>query len=148
MELYTCMNCCFLFGYIPLFVMSFSTMPCMYIIIHTLYCMVNTIFNHVYTQSCICTHYIYTCRLCYFTASSINRKTDFMRCLTLTYKAACLTCSLTDTQLAEFIQFKKRNSKNLRKLFAVSYVGLQLDGSWVLSHSAHVSPSGLLMDVS
>ena len=57
-----------------------------------------------------------------------------------------LTCSLTDTQLAEFIQYKKRNT-HLRKLNAVSYVGLQDDESWVLSYDIHISSSGQLLEV-
>ena len=77
----------------------------------------------------------------------VNCKTDFMRCLNALYKAACLTCSFTDTQLAEYIHFKKRGIPNLPKLYAVSYVGQREDGPWVLSSSAHFSKSGQLMKV-
>ena len=55
-----------------------------------------------------------------------------------------LTCSFTDTQLAELMQFKKRGSPSPTKLFAVSHVGLQNDGSWVLLNVAHISSVGLL----
>ena len=65
-----------------------------------------------------------------------------MKCLNFSYKAACLTCSFTDTQLAEYIHFKKRGQANLNKCYAVSYVGSQEDGSWVLSQGVHISPTG------
>ena len=93
--------------------------------------------------SCACVF----CRLCFFTANSINRKSDFMKCLNSSYKAACLICSFTDTQVAEYIQFKKRGMPNLPKLYAVSYVGQQEDGSWVLSESAHISKTGQMLKV-
>ena len=67
-----------------------------------------------------------------------------MRCLN---SSSCLTCSFTDMQLAEYIQFKKRGSPSLNKLFAVSHVGLQNDGSWVLSNVAHTSSSARLLKV-
>ena len=86
--------------------------------------------------------YVSPYRLCYFTAASTNRKSDFMKCLNSSYRAACLTCSFTDTQLAEYIHFKKRGHLNLPKCYAVSHVGCQEDGSWVLSQTAHFSANG------
>ena len=78
--------------------------------------------------------------MCYFTATSLNRK---IKWLLQSYKAACLACSLNNAQLNEYVQYKKRHSPNLPKLFAVSYVGIQDDGSWVLFHDILTShPQG------
>ena len=54
---------------------------------------------------------------------------------------------MTDTQLAEFLQYKKSQMPQLKKLYAVSCVGPQEDGSWVLSPNAHISSLGEDMDV-
>lgn len=78
-------------------------------------------------------------RLCYFTTGSTNKKADFLRELNSSYKHACLQCSFSDKEVSEFIQYKKRTTAALPVKFAVSHVGMQADGSWVLGSSAHIS---------
>lgn len=88
----------------------------------------------------------HTCRLAYFTAESTNKKVDFMKCLNSSYKMACLTCSFSDKELAEYIQFRKREKK-IPKKFSVAYLGMQSDYSFVMSSDAHFSSSGELLDI-
>ena len=68
----------------------------------------------------------------YFTSESTNRKCDFMRELNGSYKITFLQCSFSDKELSEFIQVKKRKKRPLPVKHAVSHVGLQADGTWVL----------------
>ena len=81
-------------------------------------------------------------RMCYFTSASTNRKSDFMRELNGSYKLACLQCSFSDRELSELIQFKKRSTRPLPIKNAVSHVGLQADGTWVLGSCAYFSSDG------
>jgi len=67
-----------------------------------------------------------------------------MKCLNSSYRLACLQCSLTDKELGEFIQHKKRTEEISQKV-AVGFVGLQDDGTWVLSRNVHLSSSGRLI---
>lgn len=69
-----------------------------------------------------------------------------MRCLNSSYKLACLQCSFTDKELAEFIQFKKTNVDVQRKK-AVKQIGLQPDGSWVMAGNVYLSAAGNSIDV-
>ena len=85
-------------------------------------------------------------RLCYFTAESTNKKSEFMKCLNSSYKLACLQCSFSDKELSEFIQFKKQTSE-FQKKKAVNQIGLQTDGSWVMASNVYLSPKGELMSV-
>lgn len=85
------------------------------------------------------------CRPCYFTAESTNKKADFIKCLNSSYKVACLQCSFTDKELGEFIQYKKRNTQ-LPKKFAVTMVGQQPDGSWVMASNIYLSPTGEMIN--
>ncbi len=87
------------------------------------------------------------CRSCYFTADSTNKKSDFMKCLNSSYKAACLQCSFSDKELAEYIQSKKRNSHSITKKFSVGRVGQQADGTWALSGSVYISSTGEVMSI-
>lgn len=75
--------------------------------------------------------------MCYFTAESNNRKIEFMRRLNTSNKIAC---SLSDKDLAEYIQFRKL--KDVQKKFAVGCVGPQPDGSWVFSSHVHLDKCG------
>lgn len=84
-------------------------------------------------------------RSCYFTAESTNKKADWMKCLNSSYKLACLQCSLTDKEVAEYIQHKKRESPKLPKKYAVTKVGKQPDDTWVLSSNVHLSSAGELI---
>ena len=68
-----------------------------------------------------------------------------MKCLNASYKLACLQCSLSDKEVAEYIQFKKRECLTLPKKYAVMKVGRQADGTWVLSSDVHLSSSGALV---
>ena len=96
---------------------------------------------------CIIKHFCFMhCRPCYFTVESTNKKADFMKCLNASYKLACLQCSFTDKELSEFIQFKKRAAHKLPKKFAVSMVGQQPDGTWVMESNVHLSPTGELLE--
>ena len=90
---------------------------------------------------------LFKCRVCYFTAVGTNRKSDFMRKLNNSYKYACLQCSFTDTQLSEFIQFKRRETGSIPVKRAVSHVGRQDDGMWVLGDDIYISPQGKLVPV-
>ena len=65
-----------------------------------------------------------------------------MKCLNCSYKLACLQCSFTDKEVAEYIQYKKRESPQLPKKYAVKKVGKQPDGTWVFSSIAHLSSAG------
>lgn len=69
-----------------------------------------------------------------------------MKCLNSSYKTACLQCSFTDKEVAEFIQFKKRNVDHLPKKYAVKMVGQQSDGSWVMASNVHLSSEGEVID--
>ena len=88
------------------------------------------------------TCYAHYFRRCYFTSESTNRKCDFMRELNGSYKLACLQCSFSDKELSEFIQFKKRKAQALPVKFAISHVGLQPDGTWILGNQAYFSSEG------
>ena len=77
------------------------------------------------------------CRLCYFTS---NRKQDFMR--ELSYRSACLQCSLSDKEISEYIQEKKQKAGDIPLKAAVAYVGRQLDGTWVLGEGCCISEGG------
>ena len=59
------------------------------------------------------------CRRCYFTSESTNRKSDYMKEISGSYKLACLQCSFSDKEVAEFIQFKKRRSQPIHLKYAV-----------------------------
>ena len=85
---------------------------------------------------------VFPCRTCYFTSESTNRKSDFMWELNGSYKRACLQCSFSDKEVGEYIQFKKRKTTSLPVKYAVSHVGLQADGTWVLGRNAYFSSKG------
>ena len=65
-----------------------------------------------------------------------------MRCLNSSYKVACLQCSFSDKEVAEYIQFKKRGSTTLPKKYAVVRVGKQDDSTWVFASNIHLSSAG------
>ena len=85
-------------------------------------------------------------RLGYFTAESTNKKSDFMKCLNASYKIWCLQCSFSDKELAEYVQFKKRQMNNLSKMYGVHRPGQQENGTWVLNSYTHLSQDGTLID--
>lgn len=85
-------------------------------------------------------------RPCYFTADSTNKKSDFVKCLNSSFKAACLQCSFSDKELGEYIQFRKRKATKLPRKYAVEKVGLQPDGSWVMGSMTHLSSTGEILD--
>ena len=70
-----------------------------------------------------------------------------MRELNGSYKLACLQCSFSDRELSEFIQFKKRSTRPLPLKSAVSHVGLQADGTWVLGRNAYFSSDGEAIEI-
>ena len=80
--------------------------------------------------------------MCYFTSASTNRKSDFVKELNASYRLACLTCSFSDKELSEYFQFKKRKAGLLPLKYAVSHVGLQEDGTWVLGSNTYFSSDG------
>lgn len=86
------------------------------------------------------------CRPCYFTVECTNKKADFMKCLNSSYKEACLQCSFTDKELAEYIHYKKRNAAPLPRKYAVTVVGKQPDGSWVFSSNVLLTSVGEITD--
>ena len=105
--------------------------------------------SYVHPISCKCfSSSTFKCRTCYFTAIGTNRKSDFMRELNNSYTFACLQCSFTDTQLSEFIQYKRRETGHIPVKHAVSHVGKQDDGMWVLGDNIYISPDGKLVPVS
>ena len=70
-----------------------------------------------------------------------------MKCLNSSYKDACLHCSFSDKELSQYIQFKKEAcAHNLTKKYSVSSVGLQSDGTWVMSRNVHLSKDGMLLE--
>ena len=90
---------------------------------------------------------IFFFRCCYFTAESTNKKCDFMKCINSSYKSACLHCSFSDKELAQYIQFKKRSMPLLKRKYAVQKVGKQWDDTWVLSSRMHLYPCGNEVEV-
>lgn len=60
----------------------------------------------------------------------------------MSYRSACLHCSLLDKDLSEYIQWKKRNSGELPLKYAVAHVGVQEDGTWVVGENGCISPKG------
>ena len=63
------------------------------------------------------------------------------------YKLTCLQCSFMDNQLSEYIQCKGRKTAAIPVKYAVSQVGLQQDGTWVLGDNTYISPEGELVSV-
>ena len=69
----------------------------------------------------------------YFTTNSVHRKTEFMQIINSSCSESGFTCSFTDKELAEFIQFKKRKDYAVPTKKVVAVVGLQPGGDvWVL----------------
>ena len=68
-----------------------------------------------------------------------------MKELSSSYRLACLTCSFSDKELAEFFQHKKRRAGILPLKYAVSRVGLQDDGTWVLGRDVYFNKDGEAM---
>lgn len=84
-------------------------------------------------------------RLCYFTCESTNRKVDWLKEINWAYHGSLqggLMCSFTDKEVSEFIQAKKRSCGPLTTKRAVSMVGRQANGSWVLNNNLIVGPDG------
>lgn len=73
---------------------------------------------------------------------SANKKSDFMKELSCSFRQACLSCSFSDKQLSAFLEFLKRQCQNLPKKYAVAAVGMQPDGSWVLGKDVYINGSG------
>lgn len=65
-----------------------------------------------------------------------------MKELSASYHLACLTCSFSDKELAEYFQYKKRKAGVLPLKYAVSHVGQQEDGTWVVSSNAYFNADG------
>ena len=65
-----------------------------------------------------------------------------MRELNMSCRTACLHCSFSDKELNEYIQEKKRNAGDLPLKNAVSHVGQQQDGTWVLGGNGCISAQG------
>lgn len=65
-----------------------------------------------------------------------------MKELNNSYRYACLQCSFNDTQLSEYIQYKRRKTEIVPVKYAVSHVGLQQNGMWVLGDSMCISSDG------
>lgn len=80
--------------------------------------------------------------LFFISYNSTNRKSDFVKELSASYRLACLTCSFLDKELAEYFQYKKRKAGLLPLKYAVSHIGLQEDGTWVLGSNAYFSSNG------
>lgn len=83
--------------------------------------------------------------MCYFTSASTNRKSDFVKELSASYRLACLTCSFSDKELGDYFQYKKRKAGILPLKHAVAHVGIQDDGSWVLGNNAHFNADGTVL---
>lgn len=60
----------------------------------------------------------------------------------MSYRSACLHCSLLDKDLSEYIQWKKRNSGELPLKYAVAHVRVKKDGTWVVGENGCISPKG------
>lgn len=68
-----------------------------------------------------------------------------MKELNISYRLGCLHCSLSDKELNEYIQEKKRSTVHLPLKHAVSHVGLQEDNTWVLGPDICISSAGRLI---
>ena len=86
--------------------------------------------------------------LSYFTCESTNRKVDWLRDLNWSHHGSLksgLMCSFNDKELSEFIPAKKRCGGPLPTKQAVTHVGRQEDGLWVLNENIIVSASGVIV---
>ena len=86
--------------------------------------------------------------LSYFTCESTNRKVDWLRDLNWSHHGSLksgLMCSFNDKELSEFIPAKKRCGGPLPTKQAVTHVGRQEDGSWVLNENIIISASGAIV---
>ena len=70
-----------------------------------------------------------------------------MRELNLSYRSACLQCSLSDKEISEYILEKNRNAGHLPLKYAVAHVGHQIDGNWVMSDNCCISKEGHLISI-
>lgn len=81
-------------------------------------------------------------RFCYFTCEATNRKIDWLHQINWAYHGSLeggLMCSFADKELNEF---KKRRDGHLEIKRAVSHVGLQGNGSWVLNNEVIIASNG------
>ena len=74
------------------------------------------------------------------------KRSDFMKMLNSSFPGGGLTCSFQDYQLSEFIQIKKRNTRELPTKRAVSIIGPQNSQLWVLGPNVHIDSDGNIVD--
>ena len=82
-----------------------------------------------YQDTCGLLFSLHTCRQCYFTPESTNKRSDFMKLVNWSYKVGCLHCAFSDKELCDFIQKKKRSATSITKKYAVEDIGKQPDGT-------------------
>ena len=80
----------------------------------------------------------------------MHRKNEFMQVVNSSCSESGFTCSFTDKELAEYVQFKKRKDSGIRTKKTVAEVGLQPGGDvWVLGKSVNINAhTGVLVDAS
>ena len=81
-------------------------------------------------------------RECFFTVESISFKSKFMTKLNNSFGSGGMTLALNEAQFSQFFQFLKHNISCLPKVKAVSHVGEQKDGVWVLNKSTQMNEAG------
>lgn len=64
----------------------------------------------------------------------MNKKADFMRQVNWSYKVGCLHCNLSDKELCDFIQEKKKEHSVPRKV-CCRKIGKQKDGTYMGGNS-------------
>ena len=79
--------------------------------------------------------------MCYFTSESSMRKEKFLQQINFSFGGG-LTCSMNDLQLSEYIQRRIRNAGKLPLKYAVSNIGVQGDGTWVLGPNVVLNAVG------
>ena len=97
-----------------------------------------------------------TCRIGFFQNSNPRKiMQDLMKCVNECNQCGgMLTCSFSDSDLNDFVLYKKRNSTNLPRKTAVVHLGQQLDDQlapvpnspWILGPDIIISNEGDLLD--
>ena len=100
------------------------------------------------THACICVNYpvTYYCRLCFFTASSLNAKNKFIDQINYSFGGGAMSCGFeSNNHVAFFIQFLKRNS-SLPLKDAVTISGRQPSGIYAMNSECFIDANGKKID--
>ena len=101
------------------------------------YCMI----NNCYGMQCHCSS---SCRICFFTANSLNNKTKFIDQVNYSFGGGAMSCGFdSNNHVAFFVQFLKRsNSTPLPSREAVTVSGRQPCGIFALNPNCFIDDNG------